>query len=222
MTIKTRLLAATLAVGVAIGGATSSVEAAHFHGGGGFHGGGFHGGGFHGGGFHGGGFHGGAFHVGGFHHGFAGFHGFGGFHGFRMGGGRAFHGGFAHAFHGGGFHSVMAGRHWGGHRFAGRFGNAWAGHGLGRPYGFASGLGSHWRDGRNGGRFGLWGGYGGYSGYGDGAYYTDYDGLWGGDVFGLEGLAAAGLALSGDSCAIYSPIYDNAGRYIGVEPVNIC
>jgi hypothetical protein len=202
MTRRSKVLASLLATSVAIGAAMSAASAARFHGGGG----GFHGGGFHGGGFHGG-FH--AFH--------------GGFHGFRMGGFRGFRGGFAHAFRGGGFHRGMAGGHWGYHHFAGRFGNAGGLRGLGRPYGFAAGLGNHWREGRNGGRFGLWGGYGGYAGYGDGGgYYTDYDGLWGGDVFGLEGLAAAGLALSGDSCMIYSPIYDNAGQYVGVEPVNIC
>ena len=91
--------------------------------------------------------------------------------------------------------------------------------------GFAGGLGHNFaRAGLGGGYNTVWAGYGGYGGYGDwGGYYSDYDGLWGGAVFGLAGLAAA-LAVGGDgdSCLIYSPVYDNLGQYIGVEPVNIC
>jgi hypothetical protein len=187
-------IAAAAALGIFAGIAmTSPVSAALMHGGG-FHGGGFHGGGFRG-----------------FHGGFArGFHG-GGFHGF--------HGGFARGFHGGHFHALMAGRHWG---HWGRHGGFAANRFSSVPHGFAGGLGRNW-PGRGRAAYGaVWAGYGGYGGYGDwGGYYTDYDGLWAGDVFGLAGLAA-GLAIDGGDCLIYTPVYDNLGRYLGIEPVNLC
>lgn len=220
--IKSAIVAVAMTFGV-LAASAYPASAALFHGGGG----GFHGGGFHGfGGFRGGGFHG--------------FHSFGGFHrGFRGGG---FHGGFARGFRGGGFHSLMAGRHWNYYHSNGRFGTGWGRHGgfigardFAAPRGFASGLGRQWASNRfdrfnrlnsvAGGYGATWSGYGGYGGYGGdggwGGYYSDYDGLWGGAVFGLAGLAA-GLAIGNDDCLIYSPVYDNLGQYLGVEPINIC
>jgi hypothetical protein len=205
--MRSTIVAAIAAVGLAAASLSGSepASAALFHGGhGGFHGG-AHGGGFHGGGFHGG------------------FRSFGGFHGFRGGG---FHGRFASGFRGGGFHGLMAGRHWsGGRSFAG-FRHGWGRRSFATAFrhgvpGFASGLGRNWNRVGFGGRHNaVWGGYGGYGGWG-GGYYADFDGLWGGDVFGLAGVAA-GLALGGEDCLIFSPVYDNSGQYLGVEPIDIC
>lgn len=221
------LTSAAAALGLlAMLGSSDPASAALVHGGG-FHGGGFHGGGFHG--FHGGGFHG--FRGGGFRR-FGGFRGFhsGGFHAFR-GGFHGFHRGFAGGFGGRHFHTLMAGRHWNYYHSNGRFGTGWGRHGgfaasrfMPIPHGFAGGLGRNWSGRRFAGNRAVWAGYGGYGGYGgwDG-YYTDYDGLWGGGIVGLAGLAA-GIALSadGDDCLIYTPIYDNLGRYLGIEPVDLC
>jgi hypothetical protein len=199
----------------AVLGSTAPASAAFVHGGG-FHGGGSHGGGFHG--FHGGGFRG-----------FGGFHG-GGFHAFH-GGFRGFHGGFARGVGGGHFHALMAGRHWNYYHSNGRFGTGWGRHGgfaaarfMPVPHGFAGGLGRNWSGRRFGGNRAVWAGYGGYGGYGGwSGYYTDYDGLWGGDIVGLGGLAA-GISLGAESgdCLIYTPVYDNLGQYLGVEPVDLC
>jgi hypothetical protein len=204
--LRSTIVAAIALTGLAVSlGASEPASAALFHSGGphgGFHGGGFHGGGFHG--FRGGGFH--AFHA--FHGGF-----------------RGFHGRFAHGFRRGGFHGLIAGRNWSGHGAFGRFQHGWGRRSLAEVFrhgapGFASGLGRNWTRSGLGGRYNaVWGGYGGYGGGGD--YYSDFDGLWGGDVFGLEGLAA-GLAPGGDDCLIFSPVYDNLGQYLRVAPIDIC
>jgi hypothetical protein len=205
--LRSTIVAAIATAGLAASlGASEAASAALFHSGGPH--GGFHGGGFHG--LRGGGFH--AFH--------GGFRSFGGLRGFRGGG---FRGGFAHGFRRGGFHGLIAGRDWSGHSSFGRFQHGWGRRSLADVFrhgvpGFASGLGRNWT--RSGGRYNaVWGGYGGYGGGGD--YYSDFDGLWGGDVFGLEGLAA-GLALGGGDCLIFSPVYDNLGQYLGVAPIDVC
>ncbi len=134
-------------------------------------------------------------------------------------GGGGFHGGFARGFGGTHLHALMAGRHWDYYRSNGRFGTGWGRHGgyaaarfLPAPEGFA-GSGADWSGRRFAGNRAVWAGYG--------RYYTDYDGLWGGDIVGLEGLAA-GISIGGDDCLIYAPFYDNLDQYLHVEPVDRC
>ena len=135
---------------------------------------------------------------------------------------------------------MTAGRHWNYYHSNGRFGTGWGRHGgfigasnFAAPRGFAGGLAHEWARSDHVDRFNrlngfaghgaTWAGYGGgYGSYGGWrGYYSDYDGLWGGAVFGLAGLAA-GLAVNDDDCLIYSPVYDNLGQYLGVELINIC
>jgi hypothetical protein len=62
-------------------------------------------------------------------------------------------------------------------------------------------------------RMGGFGGFhGGFSGF--------HGGGWGWHRYGWG--PAVGVGFVGTSCIVYQPIYDDAGNYLGSNPVNVC
>jgi hypothetical protein len=71
-------------------------------------------------------------------------------------------------------------------------------------------------------RMGGFGGFhGGFSGFHGGFRGVGFHrGGWGWHRYGWG--PAVGVGFVGTSCIVYQPIYDDAGNYLGSNPVNVC
>jgi hypothetical protein len=68
---------------------------------------------------------------------------------------------------------------------------------------------------------GLGGFHGGFSGFHGGFRRVGFHrGGWGWHRYGWG--PAVGVGFVGTSCIVYQPIYDDAGNYLGSNPVNVC
>jgi hypothetical protein len=68
---------------------------------------------------------------------------------------------------------------------------------------------------------GLGGFHGGFSGFHGGFHRVGFHrGGWGWHRYGWG--PAVGVGFVGTSCIVYQPIYDDAGNYLGSNPVNVC
>lgn len=76
---------------------------------------------------------------------------------------------------------------------------------------------------RMGGFHGGFGGFhGGFHGVGGFRGVGFHRAGWGWHRYGWGPRVGVGLIAAGATCIVYQPIYDDAGNYLGSNPVNVC